>query len=107
MTENPESDQLNLESVNNKSLKVEAARKRISVLDDTSYTSSRASEVNRKIKRQPKKQHELTHFQQKMIETEKQKVQAFNNAKNDKHDEDMLFLRSLAPYFNIYHQCRN
>uniref|UniRef100_A0A2H1W4J2 SFRICE_032572 n=1 Tax=Spodoptera frugiperda TaxID=7108 RepID=A0A2H1W4J2_SPOFR len=34
-----------------------------------------------------------------MIEVEKQKIQAFNEKNKEQGDEDMLFLKSLAPYF--------
>lgn len=34
-----------------------------------------------------------------MIEVEKQKIQAFNEKNKEQDDEDMLFSKSLAPYF--------
>lgn len=102
VVENPATSE-NSESVNEGSHEVEdsgnlIARKRVfGLVEDTSDSSS--SRVNQKSTRKPKKQQELSHFQLKMIEIEKQKIQAFN-AKNDiQDDEDMLFLRSLAPYF--------
>lgn len=65
--------------------------------DDSESGSSRASEFRQR-QRQAKKP-ELTFFQLKMIEVEKQKIQAFNEKNKEQGDEDMLFLKSLAPYF--------
>lgn len=69
----------------------------LTTTDDSESGSSRASEFRQR-QRQGKKQ-ELTLFQLKMIKVEKQKIQAFNETNKEQDDEDMLFLKSLAPYF--------
>ncbi|CAG5000403.1 unnamed protein product [Parnassius apollo] len=50
-------------------------------------------------KRKRKENQSLTEYQRRMIQIEEDKIKAFKEKEKEVDDEDLLFLKSLAPYF--------
>lgn len=75
---------------------------RSSITQSTSALSTEALDSGLQTgsqKRKRKENQSLTEYQRRMIQIEEDKIKAFKEKEKEVEDEDLLFLKSLAPYF--------
>lgn len=69
------------------------------IISQSASTSSLDSSSQAKRHKNKQNQTACSEFQKRMLKIEEEKIIAFKEKKKEADDEDMLFLKSLAPYF--------
>lgn len=62
-------------------------------------TSTSSLDTRSQGRRRKHNKSACTEFEAKILKIEEEKIKAFKEKKNEDDDEDMLFFKSLAPYF--------